>query len=547
MLGRGGSRVAMQPQAAAAVAGGGGEKCGEMKYHSLSRRELQALCKEYHIPANKSNVAMAQALAALHNTTAVPTLGAKLLTSGRPTTVTIPPEEARLKPVEKKPSSSSRIVGLATRSDREGDAKKLLAKSSNKKLIADPTSCQAAATRQMVTRKPQALKLRPKNVNGSERVSKETHIELLPSISPMEKSKMGRSMPVLKKRETYCKETMTEKSDRAVYKPSGKENHAARDGKTRLKKSSQQKEEVAPHAVQNSLQPAEMKRNGTIMSFNNIVKSVPRKSVADGKLLSSACDSGAVKAQDDGEQASIVVIQEGAVLEEENFPVMVERHIGNRSFCVYESCPEVELKKPCNNKKVTVSVPPKATELLEPKVKEARVAPTIAQTIAEEAKVAPSIGQTAAGEARVASTIANTTAEAPAQSLCLEELGREEAAAQCKESDAEFVSEPLSPKKIESTKSEKSSSSLSTPNSVIDYILLPPWSPPKTSAAEQQQPLCHGRSKRLTATKKTGAANSRENASVVGERSLRKNDYLIRSLHKLRTSIRDKVIRKEKS
>ncbi len=70
MLGRGGSRVAMQPQpAAAAVAGGGGEKGGEMKYHSLSRRELQALCKEYHIPANKSNVAMAQALAALHNTT----------------------------------------------------------------------------------------------------------------------------------------------------------------------------------------------------------------------------------------------------------------------------------------------------------------------------------------------------------------------------------------------------------------------------------------------------------------------------------------------
>jgi hypothetical protein len=49
--------------------------------------------------------------------------------------------------VEKKPSSSSRIVGLATRSDREGDAKKLLAKSSNKKLITDPTSCQAADTR----------------------------------------------------------------------------------------------------------------------------------------------------------------------------------------------------------------------------------------------------------------------------------------------------------------------------------------------------------------------------------------------------------------
>jgi hypothetical protein len=49
--------------------------------------------------------------------------------------------------VEKKPSSSSRIVGLTTRSDREGDAKKLLAKSSNKKLITDPASCQATATR----------------------------------------------------------------------------------------------------------------------------------------------------------------------------------------------------------------------------------------------------------------------------------------------------------------------------------------------------------------------------------------------------------------
>jgi hypothetical protein len=52
------------------------------------------------------------------------------------------------------------------------------------------------------------------------------------------------------------------------------------------------------------------------MSFNTIVKSVPQKSVADVKLLSSACDSGAVKAQDDGKEASIVVIQEGAVLEE---------------------------------------------------------------------------------------------------------------------------------------------------------------------------------------------------------------------------------------
>ncbi|CAK9230738.1 unnamed protein product [Sphagnum troendelagicum] len=93
---------------------------------------------------------------------------------------------------------------------------------------------------------------------------------------------------------------------------------------------------------------------------------------------------------------------------------------------------------------------------------------------------------TTAREARVASTIANTTAEAPAQSLCLEELGREEAAAQCKESDAEFVSEPLSPKKIESTESEKSSSSLSTPNSQVDDLKTAPmdWRFPTTNQAK---------------------------------------------------------------
>ncbi len=69
MLARSGPKVAVQE---AQVAGGGGEEKvagGVMKkYHSLSRRELQALCKEYHVPANKSNLAMAQALAALHNT-----------------------------------------------------------------------------------------------------------------------------------------------------------------------------------------------------------------------------------------------------------------------------------------------------------------------------------------------------------------------------------------------------------------------------------------------------------------------------------------------
>ncbi len=74
MLARSGPRVAVQE--AQVGGGGGGDGGGEekgaggvmKKYHSLSRRELQALCKEYHVPANKSNLAMAQALAALHNT-----------------------------------------------------------------------------------------------------------------------------------------------------------------------------------------------------------------------------------------------------------------------------------------------------------------------------------------------------------------------------------------------------------------------------------------------------------------------------------------------
>lgn len=38
----------------------------EMDFHTLSRRELQALCKKNKIPANMTNVAMADALAALH-------------------------------------------------------------------------------------------------------------------------------------------------------------------------------------------------------------------------------------------------------------------------------------------------------------------------------------------------------------------------------------------------------------------------------------------------------------------------------------------------
>ncbi len=71
MLARSAPRVAVQ-EAQIGGGGGGEEEKGAggvmKKYHSLSRRELQALCKEYHVPANKSNLAMAQALAALHNT-----------------------------------------------------------------------------------------------------------------------------------------------------------------------------------------------------------------------------------------------------------------------------------------------------------------------------------------------------------------------------------------------------------------------------------------------------------------------------------------------
>lgn len=36
-----------------------------MNYHALSRRELQALCKQHKIPANKTNVFMADSLTAL--------------------------------------------------------------------------------------------------------------------------------------------------------------------------------------------------------------------------------------------------------------------------------------------------------------------------------------------------------------------------------------------------------------------------------------------------------------------------------------------------
>jgi hypothetical protein len=36
-----------------------------VSYHSLTRRELQALCKQHKIPANKTNVFMADALTTL--------------------------------------------------------------------------------------------------------------------------------------------------------------------------------------------------------------------------------------------------------------------------------------------------------------------------------------------------------------------------------------------------------------------------------------------------------------------------------------------------
>lgn len=40
---------------------------GEMDFHRLSRRDLQALCKRNKIPANMTNVSMADSLKSLHN------------------------------------------------------------------------------------------------------------------------------------------------------------------------------------------------------------------------------------------------------------------------------------------------------------------------------------------------------------------------------------------------------------------------------------------------------------------------------------------------
>jgi hypothetical protein len=216
----------------------------------------------------------------------------------------------------------------------------------------------------------------------------------------------------------------------------------------------------------------------------------------------------------------------------ESFPVMmmVERSVSAQSFsCAYENQQEEVLKDgTCHNKKVPSSVPVSAAAIeLESKAEE---------------------------EAIVSVSAAKTTPKRTIRSFCLEseELSNKETSSSgFNESDAGFISvlPYLSPLNIQSVKSENSST-LSTQRSVIDYILLPPWSPPKTSVVAEQS-MCHRRhhcSKRLTTNQKTGgrARNCGENGSAVAEQSLRKNDSLIRSLLKLRTSIRDKVMRKDK-
>ncbi|KAH8945931.1 hypothetical protein BDL97_12G066400 [Sphagnum fallax] len=568
MLARSAPRVAVQE---AQIGGGGEEEKGAggvmKKYHSLSRRELQALCKEYHVPANKSNLAMAQALAALHNT-AAPAPGTKLLTVGRPSTVTLIEGARRLKkPLEKKQSSRISFVSRsvdqgAVRRSSEGaaGAKKLPAQSCKKFIPAiavmngsascrqtfdqtvqtDSSSIQAA-TRQMVmpTRKAQALKLRPKElVNGShERTMMHTReqpcIELLPSISPIEKGKMGRTKPVVKRELGNKEGAVAVKKIDAMYKPSGKENiFLATNVKTLAEKSSLRNEEN--YLIQKCLQLEETRRN---MNFNNCVKTAAKETSAAAaptatlKPLSSDCDSCAAIAPHDG-ASNIAPGWENATAEKESFPVMmmVERSVSAQSFsCAYENQQEEVLKDgTCHNKKVPSSVPVSAAAIeLESEAKE---------------------------EAIVSVAAAKTTPKGTVRSFCLEseELSNKEACSSgFKESDAGFISvlPYLSPLNIQSVKSENSST-LSTQRSVIDYILLPPWSPPKTSVVAEQS-MCHRRhhcSKSLTTNQKTGgrARNCGENRSAAAEQSLRKNDYLMRSLLKLRTSIRDKVMRKDK-
>ncbi|CAM6037593.1 unnamed protein product [Sphagnum compactum] len=571
MLARSGPRVAVQEAQVGGGGGGGGEDKGAggvmKKYHSLSRRELQALCKEYHVPANKSNLAMAQALAALHNT-AAPAPGTKLLTVGRPSTVTQVEGARRLKkPLEKKQSSRISFVSRSVdqevvRRSSEGaaGAKNLPAQSCKKFIPAiavmngsascrqtfdqtvqtDSSSIQAATRMVMPTRKAQALKLRPKElVNGShERTMMSTReqpcIELLPSISPIEKSKMGRTKPVVKRELGNKGGAVAVKKIDAMYKPSGKENTFwATNVKTLAEKSSLRNEEN--YLVQKCLQLEEMRRN---MNFNKCVKTAAKETSAAAaapaaymKPLSSDCDSCAAIAPHD-EASDIATGWENATAEKESFPVMmmIERSVSARSLsCAHENQQEEVLKDgTCHNKKVPSSVPVSAAAIeLESKAEE---------------------------EAIVSVAAAKTTPKGTVRSFCLEseELSNKETSSSgFKESNAGFISvlPYLSPLNLQSVKSENSST-LSTQRSVIDYILLPPWSPPKTSVVAEQS-MCrhhHHCSKRLTTNQKTGgrARNCGENRSAVAEQSLRKNDYLMRSLLKLRTSFRDKVMRKDK-
>lgn len=172
------------------------------------------------------------------------------------------------------------------------------------------------------TRKAQALKLRPKElVNGShERTMMSTReqpcIELLPSISPIEKSKMGRTKPVVKRELGNKEGAVAVKKIDAMYKPSGKENiFLATNVKSLAEKSSLRNEEN--YLIQKCLQLEEMRRN---MNFNNCVKTAAKETSAAAapaatmKPLSSDRDSCAAIAPHD-EASDIATGWENATAE----------------------------------------------------------------------------------------------------------------------------------------------------------------------------------------------------------------------------------------
>ncbi len=181
------------------------------------------------------------------------------------------------------------------------------------------------SAQQMVipTRKAQALKLRPKElVNDSHErtmmsAREQPCIELLPSISPIEKSKMGRTKPVVKRDLGNKEGAVAVKKIDAMYKPSGKENiFLATNVKTLAEKSSLRNEEN--YLIQKCRQLEEMRRN---INFNNCVKTAAKETSAAAaapaatmKPLSSDCDSCAAIAPHD-EASDIATGWENATAE----------------------------------------------------------------------------------------------------------------------------------------------------------------------------------------------------------------------------------------